>query len=294
MATVNMSPSLIRSIKTQMEDSVLKDHGNIPHKPRATYWPEVGDYLYSNILSDEAEDKIRKSLPEGAKLYTQNRPYVNLCVPPKPEPKPEKVDGTTADDKNTTTDASAEEIAKTAVKAKSMKERALRGVGSWGNKEDHYGYLGEYLVLSKERLMLSEADVKDFKPGLKSIIIKGHEIRVTIDADTVANIPCEKTRKYFSNIVEWKHKADDAVREARKAGDDIEAFLNNFTTLQQAVEKFGPSLLDFVPIDCVNKYKAEEVAKKRKRVKKEKVDVDVSWLVAHAVSKKLQLNNTIH
>ena len=96
-------------------------------------------------------------------------------------------------------------------------------------------------------------------------------------------------RDFVCELLSTEQQAIDNVAAVNKAADDMTKFLSQYRTLQQAVKAFGPALLEFVPLHIREAYDRVPV-KRAKKEKKEKVEVDVDYLVAKAVANRLQLN----
>lgn len=124
--------------------------------------------------------------------------------------------------------------------------------------------------------------------GIDSAVWQSGYLLITPATDG-STIKLPALRDFVANMREVASARDSATEEIKKARGDMATFLRPHRTLQKAVKAFGPSLMEFVPEFIQADFNREPI-KRAVRAKIEPVEVDTNYLVAAAVSHKLNLN----
>jgi hypothetical protein len=118
----------------------------------------------------------------------------------------------------------------------------------------------------------------------------GYTLNFKVEDVEKLELPLLKKAMQDHAAVQKQYQEFDANVEAEK--EKLRKFLDNFRTLQQAVAKFGPALLAYVPSYQKKLYEKPVVPRppRQKRDKKELVEVEIDSLVARAMAETLGMN----
>lgn len=127
-------------------------------------------------------------------------------------------------------------------------------------------------------------------PGIEVATYYGGVMTITLATDGSV-IEAENLRKFVDDMKAIGDYNAGIDTDVKKALSDMGTFLSQHRTLQSAVKAFGPALMEFIPKDIQEQMDrpSKPIEPKAKRVKPEKVEVDLGSLVAHATTHKLRL-----
>jgi hypothetical protein len=143
--------------------------------------------------------------------------------------------------------------------------------------------------LSTSRLFLPRSPALK-PPGFSQFVYDGYTLNFKVEDVEKLELPLLKKAMQDHAAVQKQYQEFDANVEAEK--EKLRKFLDNFRTLQQAVAKFGPALLAYVPSYQKKLYEKPVVPRppRQKRGKKELVEVEIDSLVARAMAETLGMN----
>jgi hypothetical protein len=142
---------------------------------------------------------------------------------------------------------------------------------------------------STSRLYLPRSPVLK-PPGFSEFVYDGYTINFKVEDVEKLELPLLKKALQDNAAIQKQYQDfnDNVVAEKEK----LRKFLDNFRTLQQAVAKFGPALLAYVPSYQKKLYEKPVVPRppRQKRDKKELIEVEIDSLVARAMAETLGMN----
>lgn len=147
-----------------------------------------------------------------------------------------------------------------------------------------------YVSASTPSIVLPGSNKALNVPGISSVASEGHYIAISIDkVESIANIEDPDLRQYIEGVVNTAKAYCAAIKNTDEARSNMEEFLNQYSTLQQAVKAFGPALLQFVPSAMKETYN-KPTEKRVRKPNPEKITVNVDSLIAKAATEALNLN----
>lgn len=150
-----------------------------------------------------------------------------------------------------------------------------------GSYRASYGYVSKPVLLIHGTVSLTNV------PGVEHITYANGSISFLASDSSLIQQP--NLKAYVDKIEKLYADYERVNSEAEKARKDMSDFLDQYSTLQQAVKAFGPALLQFVPSNMKELYN-KPTEKRVRKPNPEKSTIDVSSLVARATTQALQLN----
>lgn len=126
-------------------------------------------------------------------------------------------------------------------------------------------------------------------PGIAEAYFDGTKLIISPATDGSV-IPHPNLKAFVEEMTKINQEHDVLAQEIKKARGDMDTFLKQHTTLQSAVKVGGSALLAYVPKHIMATYDKAPV-KRQVKPKPEKVDVDIDYLIANAMTATLDLVN---
>jgi hypothetical protein len=145
-----------------------------------------------------------------------------------------------------------------------------------------------YAALPKHRIQMSGRRVIMSEPGFEFILWDRGAFWVQPKGDG-SDIQDPHLKAYVQTTVDTYNAHEAYSKECSAAVEKMSTFLRQYSTLNNAVKDFGPALFEYVPAHIKDLYNKEPVPRKQ-RVKREKVEIDVSDLIVKAFENKVELN----
>lgn len=154
----------------------------------------------------------------------------------------------------------------------------------------YYGAAKTYAPLGKTRIMPSNTAVIRNVVGLEEA--RWVDGILTLKPATDGSIIAQPNlRAFVEDMQAIAKQHQDAKAEADKAVSDMSTFLDQHASLNSAAKAFGPSIWQYVPEYLKVRHDAVVTRKPRTvKPKTEPIEVDISHLVARAVTQQLNLN----